>query len=294
MRQQHIVGLSLGVIENGRVVLAKGYGTANLEQGIPATAQSVYKLGSVSKQMVAAAIMRLVQEQKLRLRDTLPRFFHGAPASWRHITVRHLLNHTSGLPRDSPLLDNMKPQPDSVLIQGTYRSPLLFAPGTNWRYCNLGYFMLADIIRQVTGQPFATFMQEQVFAKYHLLHTRTTTFSAIVPNRAAGYVYKKGEGVSNAPNYLALRPSGAFLSNVEDMLRWELLIQHQQLLSQPNWELMWTDTVRTSSATPGNTTATAGMLARTTSGAPYTTTAPFPALRAATFASSTIKPPSLC
>jgi CubicO group peptidase (beta-lactamase class C family) len=125
---------------------------------------------------------------------------------------------------------------------------LLFEPGTEWRYCNLGYFMLADIIRQLTKQPFATFMQEQVFAKYHLNRTRTTTFSALVPDRAAGYVYRPGEGIANAPNYLALRPSGAFLSTVDDMLRWELLIQHGQLLTKSHWDQLWTDTVRTTKA----------------------------------------------
>jgi len=248
MRQQHIIGLSVGIIANGRIVLTKGYGLANVEQAVLATPQSVYKIGSVSKQMVAAAILLLVQAHRLALTDTLPRFFKGAPAAWNKITVRQLLNHTSGLPRDSPVLDNMKVQPDSVVIKGAYRSPLLFAPGTEWRYCNLGYFMLADIIRQLTRQPFATFMQEQVFAKYHLSRTRTTTFAALVQGRAAGYVYQPGTGISNAPNYLALRPSGAFLSTVEDMLRWELLIQQSQLLTKSQWDQMWTDTVRTTKA----------------------------------------------
>jgi CubicO group peptidase (beta-lactamase class C family) len=250
MRQQHIVGLSLGIIVNGRVVLTKGYGLANVEQGTRASPQSVYKLGSVSKQLVAAAIMLLVQEQKLRLTDTLPQFFRGAPPAWHHITIRQLLNHTSGLPRDSPALDNMKLQPDSVLIKAAYQRPLLFAPGTAWRYCNLGYFMLADIIRQRTGQAFASFMQEQVFAKYGLSHTRTTSVSALVPHRAAGYVYQPDGELRHATDYLALRPSGAFLSSIEDMLKWELLIQHKQLLSQRGWEQMWQDTVGTDTAPP--------------------------------------------
>jgi CubicO group peptidase (beta-lactamase class C family) len=246
MQQQHIIGLSVGIVSQGQVVLRKGYGLANVEQAVAASSASIYKIGSISKQIVATAIMLLVQEGKLHLTDTLPQFFPGAPSAWHSITIRQLLNHTSGLPRDSPVLDNMKQQPDPILIRGAYKSPLLFAPGTQWRYCNLGYFMLADIIRQRTHQPFATFMQEQLFAKYALLHTRTTTFSTLVPHRVAGYVYKEGEGFSNAKDYLALRPSRAFLSSIDDLLDWELLIQHQQVLSKKNWELMWTDTVRTS------------------------------------------------
>ncbi|MDF7815129.1 serine hydrolase domain-containing protein [Hymenobacter sp. YC55] len=206
----------------------------------------------MSKQMVATAILLLVQEHQLTLSDSLPLFFRGAPPSWNKITVRHLLQHTSGLPRDSPLLDNMKEQPDSVLIKGAYNSKLLFEPGTAWRYCNLGYFMLADIIRQRSHRTFPAFMQERLFAPYGLDHTRTTTFSGIVADCAAGYVYKEGQGLSNAKNYLALRPSGAFLSSVEDLLRWELLIQHQQVLSASQWAQMWQDTVSTAAVTQGS------------------------------------------
>jgi len=248
MQQQHITGLSVGIITQGQVGLRKGYGLANVEQAVAASPASVYKLGSVSKQMVATAIMLLVQEGKLQLTDTLPQFFKGAPVAWNHITIRQLLNHTSGLPRDSPALDNMKERPDSVLIKAAYKSPLLFAAGTQWRYCNLGYFMLADIIRQRTHQAFADFMQEQLFTRYGLLHTRTTSHAALVPQRAAGYIYKEGEGLANAKDYLALRPSGAFLSSVDDLLSWELLMQHQLVLRKAYWEQMWTDTVRTSTA----------------------------------------------
>lgn len=248
MKQQHIVGMSVGIIQHGKVVIAKGYGIANLEQGISASTESVYKIGSVSKQLVATAIMLLIQEDKLALTDTLPQFFKGAPTSWNKITIRQLLNHTSGLPRESPAVNNMREQPDSVVIKGAYKSKLLFEPGTDWRYCNLGYFMLADIIRQRSRQSFANFMQDQVFTKYNLLHTRTTTFSDVVKNRVAGYIYKKGDGIYNATNYLALRPSGAFLSSVNDLLRWEMLIQNNQLLSKRNWEQLWNDKVRISNA----------------------------------------------
>ncbi|OUJ70296.1 serine hydrolase domain-containing protein [Hymenobacter crusticola] len=246
MQQQHITGLSVGIISHGQVVLRQGYGLANAEQAVPASPASVYKIGSVSKQMVATAILLLVQQGQLQLTDSLPQFFPGAPASWNKITVRHLLNHTSGLPRDSPALDNMKEQPDSVLIQAAYTSSLRFVPGTQWRYCNLGYFLLADIIRQRTHESFADFMQAHLFTPYGLRQTRTTSHTALVPQRAAGYVYTEGKGLANAQDYLALRPSGAFLSSVDDLLQWELLIQHQQLLSGANWERLWTDTVRTS------------------------------------------------
>lgn len=248
MNKQHITGLSIGVVLHGNLVMAKGYGLSNIEHDIPASATTVYKIGSVSKQMVAAVTMHFVQEGKLKLTDSLPLFFKGAPESWSKITVRHLLNHTSGLPRESPLSNNMKIQPDCDLIKAAYKSKLLFEPGKSWQYCNLGYFMLADIIRQLSGKSFAAYMENDVYKKFKLLQTRTTTSSGIVKNRAGGYVYKSRDSIFNADDYLALRPSGAFLSTVNDLVKWELLIQHSKLLKAENWNKMWTDTVRASSS----------------------------------------------
>ena len=248
MDKQHISGLSLGIVKNGKTMLVKGYGSANLEHSIPATENTVYKIGSVSKQMIATAIMLLIEQKKLRLTDSLPAFFKRAPASWNKITIRHLLNHTSGLPRDSPVLDNMKEQADSVLIKGAYGSKLLFEPGSGWRYCNLGYFMLADIIRQLSGQSFPTFMQENIFNKHGLNATRTTSVSAIIKNRADGYVYKAPDNIYQAKDYVALRPSGAFVSSVNDLVKWETLIQSGKIITTESWESMWADIVRTSAA----------------------------------------------
>ncbi|WP_207428308.1 serine hydrolase [Pedobacter sp. SYSU D00535] len=251
MDKQHIFGLSLAIVKNGKLLMAKGYGLADIENNISASEETVYKIGSVSKQMVAAAIMLLMQEGKLELSDSLPKFFKNAPESWNKITIRHLLNHTSGLPRDSPLLDNIKQQPDSVLIEGSYKSKLLFEPGTNWRYCNLGYFMLADIIRQLSRQSFEDFMHKEIFKKYNLYSTRTTSFAEIVKNRASGYIYKSSDSIYNAKDYLSLRPSGAFLSSVSDLVKWEMLIQNNQILHKKNWDTMWNDKVKTSNSNLG-------------------------------------------
>jgi CubicO group peptidase (beta-lactamase class C family) len=248
MNVQHITGLSLDIVLHGKLVMAKGYGLSNIEHNIPASAKTVYKIGSVSKQMVAAVIMYFMQEGKVKLTDSLPLFFKGSPISWNKITIRHLLNHTSGLPRESPLSDNMKVQPDSDLIKAAYKTKLLFEPGTSWQYCNLGYFMLVDIIRQLSGKSFAAYMENDVFKTFNLLQTQTTTSSGIVKNRAGGYVYKSRDTILNAKDYQALRPSGAFLSSVGDLVKWEMLIQNNKLLKAENWSNMWTDTVRTSSS----------------------------------------------
>ncbi len=245
LSDQKITALSIGLIVNGKVVMEKGYGFANLEHKIPASQNTVYKIGSLSKQMLAVGIMKLIQDGKIKLTDTVTKYFKDAPATWGHITIRNLLNHTSGLVRESPAFQPMLAQHDTLLIKAAYKVPLVFATGTRWQYCNVGYFMLADIMRQVTGKPFPQVMQEEIFLTHGLAATQTTSTKNIISNRADGYVLAGKDSLFNATDYIALRPSGAFLSTIPDLLKWEMLMQEYKLLSKENWEQMWIDTVRT-------------------------------------------------
>ncbi len=249
---QKITGLSIGIIKNGSIIKTRGYGFANLEHKVPSSENTVYKLASVSKQIIATAIMKLVQEKKLSLTDTVTKFFKGAPVTWGKITIRHLLNHTSGLQRESPAFSPMVIQPDSVLIKASYSDTLVFATGSKWQYCNLGYFMLADIIRQVSGKSFVKYMKEEMFEKNGLLQTQVTSTAVLVPGRAGGYVLSGRDSILNAEEYLALRPSGAFMSTVMDLMKWELLIQGNKILAKENWNVMWSDVVKTNAANPNS------------------------------------------
>ncbi|HTE34730.1 MAG TPA: serine hydrolase domain-containing protein, partial [Chryseolinea sp.] len=147
MKQQGIVGLSIGIVKNGKVVKAKGYGQANIELDIPASAKTAYKIAPISKQFIAAAIMKLAQEGKLKVSDPITKYVKGAPAEWSAITIRHLLNHTSGLPVEPPGFDGMKEQADSIYIRKAFTDSLNFPVGSKFEYSNFGYFILADIIR---------------------------------------------------------------------------------------------------------------------------------------------------
>jgi len=137
MKQQGIIGLSIGIVKNGKVIKAKGYGQANVELNIPASEKTVYKIGSVSKQFIAVGVMKLVQEGKLKLSDPVTKFIKDAPASWNSITIRHLLHHTSGLPVDPPGFDGMKEQADSFYIKNAFTDSLAFSPGSKFEYSNL-------------------------------------------------------------------------------------------------------------------------------------------------------------
>jgi CubicO group peptidase (beta-lactamase class C family) len=244
MARQKIVSLSVGIVKNGKVMTTRSYGIANVEHGVRASENTAYKLGSVSKQIVATAIMQMVESKRLSLQDSVQKFFKDAPRHWRQITIRHLLNHTSGLQRESPAFEPMLEKPDSLLIRAAYKDTLAFPTGTQWQYCNLSYFILADIIRQLSGQPFAVYMREMMFKKNGLLNTQTTSVSSIIPNRAGGYVNNNGTLV-NAEDYIALRPSGAFVSTVNDMVKWEMALQQNSIMTENTLQQMWSDKVKT-------------------------------------------------
>jgi CubicO group peptidase (beta-lactamase class C family) len=137
----------------------------------------------------------------------------------------------------------MKDFADSVYIKTAFADSLAYPIGSKFEYSNFGYFVLADIIRIVSGMSFAEYMKKYVFEEAGLSSTRTTSLSAIIPNRAAGYVKNADNKIINAENYIAVRPSGAFLSTVDDLLKWELVMQQNKLLTQKYWHQVWNDTV---------------------------------------------------
>ena len=239
MARKHIPGVSIAVVRRGRVVRADGYGVADLEHEVPVTPQTVFKIGSVSKQFLATGIMLLAQVGRLSVDDPVAKYFTDAPESWRGITLRHFLTHTSGVTREGPAFDPLKTQPDSVVIRSAFARPLEFPTGSKYQYCNVCYFTLADIIARVSGKPWDAFLAERVFRPTGMTATRTTTTTDLVPHRARGYTWSDS-GYVNAPEFLALRPSGAFLSTVLDLAKWETALDRGGVLTPASRAAMWT------------------------------------------------------
>jgi CubicO group peptidase (beta-lactamase class C family) len=246
MMKQKIVGLSLAVIKNGQPVVNKGYGLANAELNIPVTSETVIRLCSVSKQFFTTAIMKLMQDGKLSIEDSVHKFFPDAPESWRPITIKNLMTHTSGLQREGPAYNNFKIQPDIDIIKSAYNLPLRFKTGEKYEYCNLGYFMLAEIIKQVSGMPWQDYIHNQLFIPAGMNNSYLTDFHRIIPNRAEGYMHRNNELVNATPMY-AIRPSGGFLSTSSDMIKWEKVIREGKIiLKKENWEKLWQPYIKTS------------------------------------------------
>jgi len=239
MQKQRVPGLSLAVVKEGRIIKTEGYGLANVEHNITARPDTVYKIGSVSKQFIATGIMLLVQEGKISPDDKVGKYLDGTPETWGGITIRHFLTHTSGVVREGPGFDPFKTQKDFDVIKTAYPLPLRFTTGEKYEYCNVGYFSLAEIIARVSGKPWDDFMTERVFTPLGMNASRATSASAIVPNRADGYEWRNDRMV-NATDYLAVRPSGAFLSSALDLAKWDAALYTDNILKQPTREQMWT------------------------------------------------------
>ena len=187
MQRRHIPGVSVAIVKDGKVVLAKGYGLANVELGVPATADTVYQLASVTKTFTATAIMMLVAEGKLALDDRITDRLPDLPAAWQDVTVRHLLSHTSGIKSYTSVRDfyksTRKDYARREILDLVAKEPLEFAPGEKWNYCNTGYFLLGMLIEKVTGKQYGEFMDERIFKPLGMTRTRVNDLRAIIPDR---------------------------------------------------------------------------------------------------------------
>lgn len=246
MERQRIVGLSLAIVKNGKTIVNKGYGLANVELNVPVDANTVIRLGSVSKQFFTTAIMKLVEEGKLSIEDSVHTFFPDAPETWRPIKVKNLMSHTSGLQREGPAYDNFKIQPDINIIRSAYNLPLVFKTGEKYQYCNLAYYMLAEIITRVSGMPWQDYIHEKLFVPAGMNNSYLTDFYPIIPNRASGYMHRK-DTLVNATAMFAIRPSGGFLSTSSDMIKWEKAIREKNIiLKKENWDKLFQPFIKTS------------------------------------------------
>jgi CubicO group peptidase (beta-lactamase class C family) len=242
MQAQQIPGLSLAVIKDGQIVLARGYGLANVEHQVPVKPETIFQSGSMGKQFTATAVMMLMEEGKLSLDDRITKYFPDGPEAWRNITVRHLLTHTSGMTDYPQGFDMRRDYTEDELYQRIKTVPLAFQPGEKWSYSNLAYVMLGILIHKVSGKFYGDFLQERVFKPLGMSTARVISETDIVPNRAAGYRSVNGQlknqnWVSPSLNTTA---DGALYLTIYDMAKWDAALYTDKLLKRASLEQMWT------------------------------------------------------
>jgi len=262
MRTHQIPGVCLGVIRNGHLEKATGYGYADVELKVRVTPQSLFQSGSVAKQFTAAAIMMLVAEGKIALDDPIAKYLPEArEAAWKDATVRQLLTHTSGIPDifgenddDSytkGILDFHRDYTEDELLHRYVGLTLDFKPGDRWNYSNTGYELLGFLIHRITGLFYGDFLQKRIFEPLQMTSTRIISEEDIVPNRVSGYRIidgrlKNQEWIAPSLNTLA---DGGLYTNLVDLAKWDAALYGEKLLSRSALDQMWTPVLLNSGKT---------------------------------------------
>lgn len=220
-------GCALGIVIDGRLAYARGYGQANLEHGITNSERMAYNIGSESKQFTGACIALLIEEGLLRRTDPISRFAPEVPFYGDKITIDHLVHHTSGIPdywdrlEGEGRLEELSGRDATLRYALSYESPD-FAPGEGCRYSNTGYVLLATIVETVTSMRFSSFLTQNVLAPLGMNNTIVYDNRQVhIPHRASGYVRKpdSGFGLKVFLNYTTYG-DGNIYSTVEDLFRW--------------------------------------------------------------------------
>jgi CubicO group peptidase (beta-lactamase class C family) len=244
VKQGRFTGSAL-VARDGKVIFAKGYGLANAELDVPNTPQTKFRLGSITKQFTAAAILLLQERGKLSVQDPICKYFESCPGAWSEVTIHHLLSHTGGIPNFTNFPDYqpkmMLPVTTQEMIARFKDKPLDFKPDEKWSYSNSGYFLLGYIIEKVAGESYESFLQKNIFQPLRLTATGYDLHGTILKNRATGYSLVKGKMVNS--EYLDMTQpfsAGSLYSTVEDLFAWNEALYSGKLLSAKSLEAMTT------------------------------------------------------
>lgn len=238
-------GASVMVIRNGNAVLTRNYGLANVTKGEPVGSSSNFRLASVTKQFTATAILMLVDEGKLSLDDTLRQHFPDYPEFADGITIRNMLQHTSGLEDYEPIYGDRFPEQvtDRGVVEILSKTTgTMFPPGSQYSYSNSAYAILAVLVENLSGQSFPEFLHTRIFAPLEMANTVAFVNGVTtVPNRAFGYSVEDGVvEFTDQSAWSAVLGDGGVYSSVEDLLKWDRALYKNGLVSAELRAASWT------------------------------------------------------
>ena len=239
-------GAVILVARDGEPVFRKAYGLANLELNVPNRPENIFAIASMTKQFTAVCVLQLVQEGKLSLQDDIRKHLPAYNTHGRVITVEHLLTHTNGIPNitmrpDFYAREIVEPTREELLDCAAGDS-LLFEPGTDWSYNDVGFILAAFIVERVSGVPFHDYMQKNIFDPAGMENTSFGTRERVIPRMVSGYT--PGEGDSFRPeehsNWTWGIGMGDIVTTVDDMLRWDEALYTEKLVKKDLLEKAWT------------------------------------------------------
>ena len=245
MARDRIPGVELTVIHHGRRVKTAAYGYSNLELRTPVTPDTVFEIGSITKQFTAACILLLAQEGKLSVDAPLSRYVPNTPPAWSNITLRHLLNHTSGLKTYTALkgFESTRQLSQAQFVEKLGALPLDSPPGERHAYCNTGFNLLGYVIENVGGQSYWSFLHARILGPLAMNATTNREPRNLLPGRANGYERDaRGQFLNRDPNLTDLFAAGALVSTVGDLAKWNAALDAGQVLTEASKQQMWSPT----------------------------------------------------
>ena len=244
MEKQHIPAMTVAISQDGRILCSKAFGTADVENAVPANTETLIRTGSLAKSITAVAAMTLVEAGKLDLEAPVQRYCPAFPQKPWPITTRELLTHTSGIRhyKDGAEIESTKHYDTMSAGFAIFAAdPLLFQPATKFEYSTYGYTVLGCVIEGASGERYYDYVREHVLLPANMQHTFVDDQYAIVPHRAHGYHVKDGK-VENAglmdSSYKI--PGGGLVSTAEDYVRFADALMEGKLLKPETLKLMWT------------------------------------------------------
>jgi CubicO group peptidase (beta-lactamase class C family) len=242
MQEHRIPGLTLEVIRDGKAIKTAAYGLANVELNVPAKPETVFEIGSITKQFTAAGILMLAQEGKLSVDDKISKYLKDPPEAWANVTVRHLLTHTSGIKSYTGLdgFQIWRHLTQEQFIKAIGKEPMEFQPGDSWKYCNTGFNLLGYIIENVSGKNYWEFMGERVFQPLGMQATTKRLYSLVIPNRASGYEQTNHVWMNRDTDLTEVFSAGAIASTAGDLAKWSVALDGDRLLNAASKAQMWT------------------------------------------------------
>lgn len=236
--------ISVMVIRKGRILYERSFGLAEIETGRKATPATNYRIASVTKPFTAMAIMMLRDQGKLSLDDPLSKFFPKTAAYGNQVTVRQMLNHTSGLLSYSSLIPPGTTVPlkdEDVLHMLEKQDSTRFKPGERFSYSNTAYVLLGLIVEQVSGMPFARFLEQRIFRPLKMTNTKLNSLTGDIPDRAYGYNLKNGKLLREDQNLTSyLLGDGGIYSSIRDFYQWDQALYKQKLVKRKTMKEIFT------------------------------------------------------
>ena len=227
MAKDHIPGVAVGIVKDGKLVVARGYGVANLETGTPVTPDTVFRIASMSKGFTAESILLLQEEGKLSVYDPISKYLSDLPDAWKGITIRDLLTHQSGIHEinDAKGYDFRDDSTPAQLLEILRPLPLDFETGTRFKYSNSGYYLLGWIVEKASGQSLKAFAESRIFSPIGMTKTSYYRQPDIVPNRAEAYRWVRDHYENGWPERSAAGDgSGAVLTTLGDWAKYDLAL----------------------------------------------------------------------